>query len=497
MMKKIIYKLALYSLTIFSLCLTKQVFAETTPKAPRSPPNIVFINVDDLGWGDIEYNDHSKVFNTPNINQLAKKSVHFTNAYAGAANCAPSRAVLMSGQYTPRHGMYTVSSSARGNKVTRKLIPIKNTEILANDVITMAEMFQRNGYKTATFGKWHLGEDPTTQGFELNVAGNLKGHPKSYFSPYNLPFLQNGPEGEYLTDRLTSEAISWMKSVKSQTFFLYLPYFTVHTPLQAVEKVKQKYLTHPNVNNDKHASYAAMVESMDKNVGRLLNAIKQENLTDNTLIVFTSDNGGIRAISSQAPLRAGKGSYYEGGTRVPLLISWPGKIAAKRVDTPVINADFYPSFMKIINAAPIKQTLDGADISPLLFSAYSTAENTLRERALFWHFPIYLQAYNAAGDQSRDPLFRTRPGASMRKGRWKLHHYFEDNQYELYDLTNDLSEQVNLAQYRPEVVNRLARELKHWQQGIHAPIPTQKNPYFDAIKTAKFTKQQLIKKQGK
>lgn len=455
------------------------LLATSSIASTHDQPNIVYINVDDLGWSDLGYNNHSGVFNTPNINRLAAKSLKLTDAYAGAANCAPSRAVLMSGQYTPRHGIYTVSPSDRGNNKTRKLIPIKNKNTLDDSNITLAEMLKSAGYTTGHFGKWHLGDDPKTQGFDYNVAGHNKGHPKIYFSPYDLPFITNGPDGEYLTDRLTTEAINWIQSLKqnhnkTKPFFLYFPFYTVHTPIQAIESIKQKYINQPGIRSEKHATYAAMVEILDNNVGRLLNTLKKYHLIDNTLIIFTSDNGGIRQISYQDPLRAGKGSYYEGGTRVPLLISWPNKIKPGISKQAVINADFYPTFKAITQAKLANSKLDGVNLSPLLFE-----QKSLKDRALFWHFPIYLQAYNAKADQSRDPLFRTRPGSSMRKGKWKLHHYFEDNQYELYDLDNDLGEHTNLAKYLPEVVQKLSAELNQWRTNIGAPVPTQKNPKYN------------------
>lgn len=457
-----------------------------------NPPNVVMIVVDDLGWADVGYNDHSGIMQTPNIDALASKGLTFSDAYAGAANCAPSRAVLMSGQYSPRHGVYTVSPSTRGNEKTRKLIPEPNTNDLEDDVITMAEMFKKRGYTTGNFGKWHLGLDPKTQGFDHNVAGHQKGHPKTYFSPYNLPFITDGPEGEYLPDRLTSEVINWISDVKEQPFFAYIPFYTVHTPLEATESVKQKYLNHPLIRNERHATFAAMVELMDINVGRIMRSLQQQNLLDNTLVIFTSDNGGIRAISYQDPLRGGKGSYYEGGTRVPLVVSWPNRIAPRTDPTPVINADFYPTLANVINADVSQQTLDGADLSLLWFN-----NQPLENRNLYWHFPIYLQAYNAKADQSRDPLFRTRPGSTMRQGKWKLHHYFEDNVYELYDLENDLGEHVNLAPYLPKIVNNLTNALNTWRTNINAPNPTELNPKFDPEFTRKHTNKKLLQDKGR
>lgn len=453
-------------------------------------PNIVMIVVDDLGWRHLGYNqDKHGVFETPNIDQLAKQSAVFTQAYAGAANCAPSRAVLMSGQYGPRHGIYTVSPSDRGSKFARRLVATKNIDVLPEPVMTLAESIKTAGYTTGHFGKWHLGEDAKTQGFDVNVAGYQKGHPSSYFSPYRMQHLVDGPKGEYLTDRLTSEAISWIKSNKTQPFFAYIPYYTVHTPLQAVDKMVQKYQNKTGIKNKQHATYAAMVELMDKNVGRILNTLQAQGLAKNTLVIFTSDNGGIRSIAAQAPLRAGKGSYYEGGIRVPLLMAWPNKIPPRTIHDPVINADFYPTLVALTGAQLPNQVLDGVNLNPLLFK-----QEPLKPRALYWHFPIYLQAYNPAADQGQDPLFRTRPGSAMRFGDWKLIHYFEKNEYQLYNLKNDISEHVNLAALLPNKLLELKNKLTKWQENTKAPIPQKNNPDFNLNKAMQWAKKQYFKK---
>ncbi len=482
----------LYVNKLASLALACVIFWFLPASNAFSAPNVLMIVVDDLGWADVGYNDHTGIFQTPNIDALAAKSTVFTDAYAGAANCAPSRAVLMSGQYSPRHGIYTVKSSERGHEKTRKLIPEPNRDFLADDIITMAEMFKSAGYATGSFGKWHLGHDARTQGFDHNVAGHTAGHPKSYFSPYHMKFLTNGPKGEYLPNRITTELLAWITKVKAQPFFAYVPYYTVHTPIQAIESVKQKYLSHPRIRNKRHATYAAMVELLDINIGRIMRRLAKHKLLENTLVIFTSDNGGIRSIAYQDPLRGGKGSYYEGGVRVPLLVSWPQKIMAKVDNTPVINADFYPTLATLAGADNSQQVLDGVDLTPLWLHG-----KTIKERNLYWHFPIYLQAYNPKVDQSRDPLFRTRPGTTMRQGKWKLHHYFEDNSYELYDLENDLGEHVNLATYLPDEVARLSKEMDSWRKSINAPVPTEANPKYDAEFTAQYTAKRLLQKSKK
>ncbi len=439
-----------------------------------SKPNIVMIVIDDLGWSDVGYNQTTDLLETPNVDALASSGLRFNQAYSGAANCAPSRAVLMSGQYGPRHGVYTVSPSTRGDTKTRKLIPIKNTRGLTTDVITMAESLKTSGYATGTFGKWHLGADPDKQGFDVNVAGSHQGMTFHYFSPYELPNIKDGPKGEYLTERLTNEVIDWVKSTKDKPFFAYVPYYTVHTPYQAVVDKVQKYHD-KGIKDKKQATYAAMVEHMDNNVGRILDMLQKEGLADNTLVIFTSDNGGYRMKSFPTPLRAGKGSYYEGGIRVPLIASWPGKIKPGIDETPVINADFYPTLLTLADAKQPNQVLDGVDISPILFK-----QQKLAERDLFWHFPVYLQAHHAPTDQGQDPLFRTRPGSALRSGNWKLIQYFEDSEFELYDLTVDPSEKVNVAKQYPAELEVLKAKLFAWQQQIKADIPTELNPEYDA-----------------
>jgi arylsulfatase A-like enzyme len=438
-------------------------------------PNIVLIVVDDLGWKDLGFMG-SAYYETPNVDHLATEGISFSNAYAAAANCAPSRACMISGLNTPRHGIYTVSNSDRGNKKTLKIIPTKNTEVLADSVYTLAEMLRDNGYVTGTFGKWHLGPDPGTQGFHVNVGGNHRGSPGKggYFSPYMLENISDGPKGEYLTDRMAREAIKFVRDYRDTTFFLYVPFYTVHTPIMGKEDLVKKFEKKTGSNGQDRPDYAAMVASMDENVGRIMAALDSLGLRHNTVVFFTSDNGGIRDISYQDPLRAGKGAYYEGGIRVPLIIRWPGTVQpGSRSDVPVTNMDFYPTLQSIIKASPAKSFLDGDDITPVLKG------EPLGERSLFWHFPIYLQAYNPKEDDGRDPLFRTRPGSVIRKGNWKLHEYFEDNGIELYDLNADPGEKNNLAKENPEKAGELLDLLREWRRETNAPVPTEPNPLYD------------------
>ncbi len=472
------------------LVLAKLYTATAHSGSQASPihPNIILINVDDLGWKDVGFMG-SRYYETPNIDRLASEGMVFMQAYAGAANCAPSRACLMSGQNTPRHGIYTVSNSDRGDARTRKIIPTPNNETLPDTIYTLAEMLRDNGYVTGTFGKWHLGDDPKTQGFQVNAGGSHRGNPgnKGYFSPYNVDFLSDGTKGEYLTDRLTREAIRFVKAHQDTSFFLYLPFYAVHTPIMGKEALIKKFAQKPGVDGQDRPDYAAMVASVDENVGRLLAEVKKLGLTENTVVIFTSDNGGIRAISHQDPLRAGKGAYYEGGIRVPLVVRWPGKVkAGSRNDTPVTHLDFYPTIQSIIQAKKTSSLLDGDDISPLLYG------KELPERTLVWHFPIYLQGYHPGEDGGRDPLFRTRPGSIIRQGSWKLHEYFEDGGLELYNLKEDPGETYNLAADDPQKVQALHKLLKNWRARMNAPVPSMPNPAYDAA----YEKRQ-IQKAGK
>ena len=443
--------------------------------AQKAKPNVIFIMVDDLGYKDVGYMGGT-FFETPNIDALSKEGLVFTNSYAGAANCAPSRACLMTGQNTPRHGIYTVSPSARGNSKDRKLIPTQNTNVLAEEEVTLGHLFKNAGYVTGTFGKWHLGTDPTKQGFQVNVGGNKRGNPgaNGYFSPYNVGNLENGPKGEHLTDRLTTEAIKFIETNKETPFFLYLPYYSVHTPIEAKPELIKKYKAKQAKNiKGINPAYAAMVETTDSNIGRLLEIVKELGLAQNTMVVFTSDNGGIASIATQLPLRAGKGSYYEGGIRVPTIIKWPKVVPISTTDTPIVNLDFYATFKDLLGGNFPDKELDGISIMPLIKG------KNIPERPLFWHFPIYLQAYNGPKDDARDTKFRTRPGSVIRLGDWKLHQYFEDNEIELFNLKTDPGERNNVIESHPKEVEKMMGLLEEWRNNIEAPIPSNLNPNYE------------------
>jgi len=435
-------------------------------------PNVVHIVADDLGVMDVGFMG-DKRYHTPNLDRLASQSMVFTEGYAPAANCAPSRASVMTGQNPTFHGVYTVRSSERGRAKTRKIIPTPNTLYVADEHTLLTEVFKGQGYTTAQIGKWHIGLDPTTQGVDINIAGTRGGGPGGkggYFSPYHNPKLSDGPKGEYLTDRLGAEAVRFIENHKEQRFFLYLPFFSVHTPIQGKPELVKKYADRHDVDPE----YAAMVESLDQNVGRVMDALNRLGLVEDTIVVFTSDNGGIRKFSKQDPYRAGKGSYYEGGVRVPLTIRWPGVVEpGTKSDIPVTGLDFYPTYLDILGLEADKP-LDGESLLGVL-----QGTGTIKKRPLIWHFPIYLQAYDPGTDDGRDPLFRTRPGSTMRYGKWKLHHYFEVMAYELYDLESDVGEKNNLAQTMPEKLAELAAMLDVWRAEYNAPIPITPNPKYD------------------
>ncbi len=442
-------------------------------------PNIIFILVDDMGYMDVGFNGN-KYYQTPNIDRIAREGMKFTNAYANASNCAPTRACLMSGQYSTTHGIYTVSNSDRGKSSDRRLVPHPNTTVLDTSFYTVSEMLKGAGYVTGHFGKWHLGRGvltgPTGQGFDMNIGGNHKGSPKSYFSPYKNDKITDGPVGEYLTDRLYGEVLSFINDNKDTCFFAYLSHYAVHTPIQAKKSLKEKYDTLlPKNMSPRNPKYAAMVESVDQGVGAVLDKLDELGITDNTMIVFFSDNGGVSYITSMKPLRGYKGTYYEGGIREPMAVRWPSKVAAGTVcDEPVIGMDFYPTFKEIVNGEiPAGYKLHGVSILPLLEQA-----GDIDRGSLYWHAPYYLQRYKGEPE-----LFRCTPSSAIRKGKWKMIQYFETGNIELFNLEKDLAERYDSAEFLPDTVKILLADLKAWRKEMNAPVPVKPNPGFKPLLT--------------
>lgn len=421
--------------------------------AAGSKPNFIFILADDMGWNDAGFCGNPTV-DTPNLNALAKSGVVFSQAYASAPNCAPTRACLLTGQYTPRHGVYTVVDERhKPGSPHQKILAADSQAELPASATTLPEALKPAGYATALFGMWNLGRgrsgngSPTAQGFDLYVEPKDLGFEKD-------AYLRN--DGAYTSDALTDGALKWMAGLQNQPFFLYLAFHDVHAPYDPKPDLLEKYKARPGVVDP---LLAASVEAMDANIGRLLEGVNRMGFSGNTYIVFTSDNGGTRQYI--APLRGGKGTLYEGGLRVPAIVSGPG-IAGNRVSkTNILTMDFYPTFLEIAGiTAPASHTLDGVSLMPLL-----TGKTDDITRDLFWHFPSY------SGPTS--------PCSAMQSQHWKVIEFFETGTTEIYNLAEDPSEANNLAPRQPERTQALLAKLHNWQSDIHAPRPTAPNPQFD------------------
>ena len=437
--------------------------------AQETKPNIILIFADDLGYKDCGFTG-SVISNTPIIDNLAKQGMVFENAYAAAGNCAPSRASLMSGKYSPSHGVFAVGSTSRGPKDEMKLIPVKNTEYLKPSYVTIAEALKFQGYKTALFGKWHLGKadetGPLEQGFDVYLDQRVS-------NPNKIWGIPDDPKGMF---SLTNEVINFLDLNKTNEnpFFVFLSHHAIHSRLEAKPKTLDKYLKQ---NYDKQkALYAACIEDFDESIGLLLSYLKATGLDKNTLVIFTSDNGATNE-SSQEPLRGNKGGYYEGGIRVPFIAYWPGKInPGTIIKTPVINIDLYPTFLALAKGNALD--LDGEDLGPIL----TNSEKSTKRKSIFWHFPGYL---NDPVIRGRDSIFRTRPVSVIRKGDWKLHLYHEEwlissseekgiqeNAIELYNLADDIGERNNLVAENPQKRKELLNDLVQWITETKAPLPT-------------------------
>ena len=458
------------------LCLALLSMSGLLLAAPPSGgrTNIVLISIDDLGWKDTGFQG-SGYYETPNLDRLARQGMIFTNAYANAPNCAPSRASLLSGQYTPRHGVYTVGSPERGPAQLRAWIPPASQAILKPQAVTIAEALKPAGYVSACIGKWHLGSYPRTgpasQGFDVSIGGGPEGHAKSHFSPYGIVELQDGPAGEYLGDRLTSEAIKFVSNPRNRPFFLYLAHYAVHTPIEARKDLIEKYKAKKGTGGQEMPEYAAMIESVDEGIGRILETLDTLGLADSTAVFFLSDNGGSAQVTSMAPLRGSKGTLYEGGIRVPMLVRWPGRVRPGSVsEIPVSGVDLYPTILEIVGAKqPPGYILDGDSLVPVL-----KGTKALPPRSIFWHFPAYLEP-----DSGRRGPWKTTPCSAVRQGDWKLIEFFEDGHLELYNLRSDIGETRNLAKTMPDKAEELRRVLRAWRSSTRAPVPTVRNSKFD------------------
>jgi len=424
-------------------------------------PNVIVVLVDDMGWKDLSCQG-SEFYETPQIDRLAASGMRFTTAYSACTVCSPTRAAMMTGQYPAR--LHLTDWIAGHHRPHAKLQPPDWTKHLPLEVVTVAERLKAKGYATASIGKWHLGgneQSPEDQGFDVNLGGTAKGQPPSYFSPYRISTLSDGPEGEYLTDREAAEAVAFIESHRDRPFFLYLPHHGVHTPLQAKPEVAAGYAAKRPGIPAKLATYAAMVESVDDAMGKILDTLDRLGIRDRTAIFFTSDNGGQASITDMLPLRAGKGSAYEGGIRVPFIVSWPEVTKpGSTSDVPVITPDI-PATILDLTRAGIEpgQPIDGRSLAPLLRG------DTLAREALHWHYPHY------------HPGGAT-PHSAIRAGNWRLVHFYEDDRDELYDLAADPGETTDVATERPEKAADLRRRLDTWLAAVGGQVPTP-NPDVD------------------
>lgn len=460
--------------------------------AAEDRPNIVFFLADDLGQRDLGVYG-STFHETPNLDRLAAEGMLFTEAYAACPVCSPTRASVMTGQWPQRTGItdYIGAPTEPGQwKRNTRLLPAPYSDRLALEAPTLAKAMKGAGYATFFAGKWHLGPEgwwPEDQGFEINMGGIDRGGPyggKKYFSPYGNPRLSDGPEGEHLPDRLATETAKFIEANREKPFFAYYSFYDVHTPLMAREDLKRKYekkreqlgLTEKWGREggrdvrlvQEHAVYAAMVEAMDLAVGKVLDKLDELGLRERTLVIFTSDNGGLSTSegwpTSNLPLRGGKGWMYEGGIREPLLVRWPGVVEAGSIcETPVSSPDFFPTLLEATGtAAQPGQVLDGLSLLPVLKGGQ------LQDRALFWHYPHY-------GNQGGAPA------AAIRRGDFKLIEWFEENRLELFNVGIDPGEQSDLSSEQSALASELRNELHAWQKEVGAKFPAP-NPACDPAK---------------
>jgi arylsulfatase A-like enzyme len=441
--------------------------ADDVKKPPRRP-NFVFILIDDLGWTDLSCYG-SKFYETPNLDRLAAQGMRFTSAYTAAPLCSPTRASIMTGKHPARLHLTNYLFGQRWPE-TSPLQPVDWQLGLPLDEVTLAQALKNAGYRTGIIGKWHLGKMPPEKyGFDVNIDGGARGSPPGYFNK----------KGEYLTDVHTAAAEQFITENKDRPFFLYLAHYTVHIPLQAKKDLTAKYEAKakasppagPVFGEDggkkvrklqNHAVYAAMIESMDQSVGRVMKKLRELDLDHNTVVIFFSDNGGLCSAegepTSNLPLRLGKGWLYEGGIRVPLIVRWPGHTRpGSTCPVPMISDDFYPTLLEIVGLPPQpKQHVDGVSIVPLLKES-----GTLKRETLYWHYPHYS---NQGGT----------PSGAVRHGDLKLVEYYEDGRTELYDLKNDLGERTNLAAKMPGRLQELRGLLNAWRRSVGAQMPQRK-----------------------
>jgi len=462
---------------LLPMCEGTRLFSEE-----RGRPNFVFFLIDDLGRQDLGCYS-STFYETPNIDRLAAQGMRFTNAYAACPVCSPTRASIMTGKYPVRLGITDWIGAPQQPTAYREYLPLEE--------VTIAEALKEAGYATGYVGKWHLATSdqdrrkyyPDRQGFDINIAGDNSGSPPTYFYPYSKgkrsleTMPPDGREGEYLTDRLTDEAIKFVEASKDRPFLLCLAHYAVHTPLESKEELAEKYRTkaaglpeppkpqpvygpYKTRQRQDHAVYAGMVQSVDESVGRVLRRLEELGLEHNTIVIFMSDNGGLSTVAREGPtcnlpLRAGKGWLYEGGIREPMIVKWPRVTrAGSACHEPVTSTDFYPTMLEMagLPARPA-QHVDGVSLVPLLRQS-----GAADRKALYWHYPHYHGSGN-------------RPSGAVRAGDFKLIEWYEDGRVELYNLKDDLGEQNDLAASMPDKAAELRRMLHAWRNEVGAKMP--------------------------
>lgn len=458
-----------------------------TVNAQNEPPNFLFILVDDLGWADVGVNG-STYFETPNIDKLATKGMLFTNGYAESM-CTPTRASIMTGKHPARLKMTNWGGAPQPEnyKWNTILRSASYVEALPLEEVTLAESMQTGGYETYFIGKWHLGKPekywPEHQGFETNIAGCSWGAPiggDKFFSPYDNPRLSDGPKGEHLPDRLAKETIKFLEKDHERPFFTYLSFYSVHSPWMGREDLVEKYEQKEKPESEwrqerwirfdkkqNNAVYAAMIEAMDTAIGDVLNSLEKTGQDKNTVVVFVADNGGASEVTSNDPLRAGKCFLYEGGIRVPMIVSWPGQIEAGSVsDSPVSSTDFYPTILELAGLPQEPENhMDACSFASLLKG------EDYNRKDLFWHYPHYEGGFE--------------PASAIRSGDWKLIQFYEESRVELYNLKDDIGEYHNLAELHPEKTKILREKLDAWRTKVNASEPTP-NPNFDPLQTQNY-----------
>jgi len=459
--------------------------AASAKSAGDRPPSFVVILVDDLGWTDLSCQG-SKYFETPHVDRLARQGMRFTDGYAACAVCSPTRAAVQTGRYPARVGVTDwIRSKFQGGHIDpsgkntydyvgspdKRLLCPRNPLFMELEERTLAEALKPAGYVSCHIGKWHLGQQnqfPERQGYDVNHGGCDLGQPPSYFDPYaskrkfyEIPNLPPRRKGEYLTDREADEAVAFIKTHKDEPFLLNMCHYCVHTPIQGKKDVVAKYDAKPKT-NQKNPVYAAMVESVDDAAGKILAALDECDLTERTVVIFTSDNGGLLGPTDNAPLRSGKGFPYEGGIRVPWIVRWPGVVeAGSTCDVPISSVDVLPTLLEIAGLAlPSDRAIDGESLVPIL-----TGKESLARDALYWHFPHYRGSLG--------------PYSIVRQGDWKLIKRYESRELELYNLAEDLGETNDLAAKMPRKVRELDANLCRWLESVGAKVP-KPNPEYKA-----------------